>query len=631
MQLERMALPLREEFIDCLRKSGLIEEDRLNRILGEAAKIQDVAALGQSLVDNGTLTEWQRDRLFEKRFKGYYLGKYRLLKPIGAGAMGSVFLGEHKVMHHKVAIKVLAKRLVAKESNVVRFEREARAAAMVNHPNIVRAFDIDRDGETHYLVMEFVEGVNLQKLIEDQGVLLPKVAADYIAQVARGLHEAHKHGMVHRDIKPANLLLDQAGSVKILDLGLARLESDDSSLTMQNESRLLGTVDYLAPEQAVNSHTIDGRADLYSLGCTLYFLLTGLPPFPSGSLTERILKHQTKRPLDIRKRRPEVPEALVKICNHMMEKQATRRFQTAGEAADALEAFCDDPSADMAFEEQNAVNYSEDGGLTSLAEDTSSGRSSVPGSRSTLGKSNPSLGAEAAKSSVSLHAPVPSKSPSGSKSSSGKDDLELDLSPLESDTPKKSAASKSPSGSSAGKSSVSLSPSDVAAGKSASGASKSGSEKKTLPALEMEPLANESLLDLEMPPLASVPGNALPELSLLDQLTPLDAATPAPAELGADTSLLNDPLAGNLFGIAEPLSTADPLAINDPLAISEPSAATAKPPSAEGTPAPPTPTANAAPAVPKDEGYPLWMLIGAGLVLSLALVGMIYLISVLTR
>lgn len=340
----------RDELLDVIRRSGLIAEQRLESLPSAVS----AESLLSHLIEAGLLTAWQAERLQQSKSRGFFLGKYKLLEPLGAGAMGSVFLAEHRVMRHRVAIKVLARRLVTRPNFVVRFEREARAAAAVNHPNVVRAYDIDCEGETHYLVMEYVQGDNLDQIVEQQGPCDPARAAEYVRQAALGLHEAHLAGMIHRDIKPSNLLLDHAGVVKVLDLGLARMEGEDlPSVTLMDDSKLLGTVDYLAPEQALNSHRIDRRADIYSLGCTLYFLLTGSPPFPRGTVPERILKHQTRRPLDIRKRCADVPEPLVRICNRMMEKRPEQRYATALDAAKALAGFlaaestADDHPSDM--------------------------------------------------------------------------------------------------------------------------------------------------------------------------------------------------------------------------------------------------------------------------------------------
>ncbi len=222
-------------------------------------------------------------------------------------------------------------------SYLARFHREARAAAALDDPNIVRAYDVDQHEGTHYLVMEYVEGRDLQVLVATDGALSPTQAAEYIRQAASGLAHAHQVGLIHRDIKPANILIDLKGTAKILDMGLAQISNDDqASLTIAHDEKVLGTVDYLAPEQAIDSHTVDGRADIYSLGCTLYFALTGHPPFPEGTCTQRLLMHQTQQPESIRKQRPDVPEDLVNIFYKMTAKRRDQRYQRADEVVEAL-------------------------------------------------------------------------------------------------------------------------------------------------------------------------------------------------------------------------------------------------------------------------------------------------------
>ena len=278
-----------------------------------------------------------------RQAQGFRLGKYKLLGQIGKGGMSSVYLAEHELMKRRVAIKVLPQNRVNDSSYLERFRLEARAVAKLDDPNIVRAYDIDNEGNIHYIVMEYVDGQDLHQIVVAQGPLDYDTAADYIAQVANGLQHAHEMGLVHRDIKPANCLVDQHNTVKLLDLGLAKLTEDDqASLTMANEENVLGTADYLAPEQALNSHEADSRSDIYSLGCTLYFLLTGSPPFPEGSISERLLKHQTARPESIFKARPDAPPSLVDICETMMAKKPDDRFQSAGEVAAQLKEWLAD-------------------------------------------------------------------------------------------------------------------------------------------------------------------------------------------------------------------------------------------------------------------------------------------------
>jgi serine/threonine-protein kinase len=329
-----------DKFLELLRTSGLVEPDPLKQSLAglEANKganaLADSNTLADHLVEAGLITRWQADRLLEGRNKGFFLGNYKLLRLLGSGGMSSVFLAEHRHMHRQHAVKVLPKNRVDDSSYLDRFYLEARAAAALDHPNIVRAYDVASEGTTHFLVMDYVQGRDLQVMVKQDGPMPYQAAAEYIRQAAEGLAHAHEEGLIHRDIKPANLLLDNKGVVKVLDMGLAQFTGEnEASLTVAHGENVLGTADYLAPEQAVNSHNVDHRVDIYSLGCTLYFLLTGHPPFNEGPLTQRLLKHQTQEPPSILIDRPDAPKELLAICAKMMAKDPTKRFQKASEVS----------------------------------------------------------------------------------------------------------------------------------------------------------------------------------------------------------------------------------------------------------------------------------------------------------
>ena len=332
-----------KSFLELVQKSKLVDPTQLREALmkckaahGEELP-KDPKEVAEHLVQAGLLTDWHCGKLLAGKYKGFFLGKYKLLGIVGTGGMSSVYLAEHTLMHRQRAIKVLPKSRVADSSYLDRFHREAQATAALEHPNIVRAYDVDNEGDTHYLVMEYVRGSDLQTIVNREGALDCERAANYIAQAAEGLSYAHDQGLIHRDVKPANLLVNEDGVVKILDLGLALFSDDDSaSLTLQHNENVLGTADYLAPEQAINSHDVDKRADIYGLGCTLYFALTGHPPFNEGSLAQRIAKHQTQMPPGIRDEQPDCPKELADICWKMIQKSADDRMQSCREVAERL-------------------------------------------------------------------------------------------------------------------------------------------------------------------------------------------------------------------------------------------------------------------------------------------------------
>jgi WD40 repeat protein/tRNA A-37 threonylcarbamoyl transferase component Bud32 len=266
--------------------------------------------------------------------------RYRVLRPIGSGGMGTVYEAEHRVMARRVALKVISPQLLDKPEAVARFRREAKAAAQLTHPNIVGGLDAEQAGSTHFLVMEFLDGTTLARLVAERGPLAPHQAAEYVRQAALGLQHAFEHGMVHRDIKPQNLMLTKNGQVKVLDFGLARIARESSAGGgLTDTGAFMGTADYIAPEQARDVHAADIRSDIYSLGCTLYFLLAGRPPFPSGSVIQKVMSHIERTAEPLRDVRPNTPAELLRILDRMMTKDPAKRYQTPGEVSRALHRF----------------------------------------------------------------------------------------------------------------------------------------------------------------------------------------------------------------------------------------------------------------------------------------------------
>lgn len=327
------------DLIERIRKSGLVPATELQGYLNAAHGDDPNAAILERLVSAHLLTRFQAERLAAGKYKGFVLGSYTILERLGAGGMGQVFLAEHAAMRRFVALKVLPGHVAEDDIARERFFREARAAAALDHPNIVRVFDMNREGKLLYLAMEYVEGASLQTVIEKDGKRSLAAAASYAHQMALGLQHAHERGLVHRDIKPGNTLVDRYGVARLLDLGLVRSESDgDSKLTSQlaGARTILGTVDYLAPEQALDSSNVDIRADIYSLGATLYFLLAGHPVFPDGRAGQKLMWQQWRDPDPIDRVRPEVPAGLAAVVHKALVKKREDRFQTPAELAEAL-------------------------------------------------------------------------------------------------------------------------------------------------------------------------------------------------------------------------------------------------------------------------------------------------------
>jgi len=271
------------------------------------------------------------------------LREYRLLAKLGEGGMGAVYKALHTRLDRVVALKVLPTQRLGNEQAVARFSREMKAVGKLDHPNIVRATDAGEAEGTHYLVMELVDGLDLSQFVKQVGP--PKIAdaCELIRQAAVGLQHAHEHDLVHRDVKPSNLMLTPGGVVKILDLGLALLHAEPGGEEVTSTGQAMGTADYMAPEQTFDSHSVDIRADVYSLGCTLYKLLCGQAPFASEKRQARFAKmlaHVQESVPPVTDRRGDVPEGLVAILNRMLAKQPEDRFATPAELADALGPFC---------------------------------------------------------------------------------------------------------------------------------------------------------------------------------------------------------------------------------------------------------------------------------------------------
>jgi eukaryotic-like serine/threonine-protein kinase len=345
-------------FLENVQVSGLLKPGQLDSLIHILPTTDSGRVIAKFLVDNNYLTKFQAERLLAGKVDGFVLGQYRILDQIGKGGMGRVFKAEHMTMGRRVALKMVSSGWIKTEKGRVLFDREVRAAAKLNHPNIVTAYDANHVGNRFFMVMEFVDGPNLQELVKGKGPLPVAQACNFIRQAAIGLNYAHELGMVHRDIKPANLLVQRNTSksfagryiVKILDFGLARLSTpEDGELCADSivtgKQTVLGTPDYLSPEQARNLHDADCRSDFYSLGCTFYYLLTGQVPHPGGTALEKMVRHATDPFPRVTNFRSDVPDEIIEILEKMTAKDPAKRFQNGSELANALAPFIRDSAA----------------------------------------------------------------------------------------------------------------------------------------------------------------------------------------------------------------------------------------------------------------------------------------------
>jgi serine/threonine protein kinase/CheY-like chemotaxis protein len=334
----------REDLIQRLQQSKLLSAEEIDRTCGPAMDAAtDGRGLADSLVAAGVLTRFQIEAVCARRYADLRVGNYDILDRLGAGGMGTVFKARHRRMKRVVALKVLSQNLSRDETFVQRFQREVEAIARLTHPNIVMAYDADESDAGHFLVMEYVNGHDLASVVQRQGPLALPAAVSCLLQAARGLEYAHRQGIIHRDVKPANLLRDAVGVVKVTDMGLARFSSAGGGASsgtggLTQAGGMLGTVDYMPPEQALDATRIDHRADIYSLGASLHYLLLGQPPYQAQTIMATLLKHRDGPIPSLVKARGDVPPQLDALFQRMMAKAPADRPQTMAEVVQALEA-----------------------------------------------------------------------------------------------------------------------------------------------------------------------------------------------------------------------------------------------------------------------------------------------------
>ncbi|MFL5338854.1 MAG: serine/threonine-protein kinase, partial [Gemmataceae bacterium] len=339
------------DFLDAMRQGAVLSEERLRRLGDDVTTWNGPRELAKELVQRGWLTHYQAKQLLAGHGGDLTVGPYRVLDRLGQGGMGQVFQALHVPMNRVVALKVVRPDLMSDPTTLRRFRREVHNAAQLSHPNIVTVFDANQIKDVFFLAMEYIDGIDLAALVRDAGPQPVAPACDYVRQAALGLHHAHERGIIHRDVKPSNLLVtraEPAGVVKILDMGLARaaaveLQAAHSVLTV--DGTIVGTPDFMSPEQAKNSAAVDHRSDLYSLGCTLYFLLTGRLPFPDGNVMDKLMKHQLEQPYPVELVRNDVPAELLPVLQRTMAKRPDDRYQGGEELSAALAPFCYETAA----------------------------------------------------------------------------------------------------------------------------------------------------------------------------------------------------------------------------------------------------------------------------------------------
>ena len=381
------------QFVESLTTHGVLTAGELSAVRDAAASLEaeaDADALARKLVDQGKLTRFQAANLYQGRGKALVFGEYVVLDKLGAGGMGQVYKAQHRRMKRVVALKVLPPGVVnTSPKSLERFYQEVEVAAKLTHPNIVTAYDAGEAHGLHFLVMEYVDGMDLSSHIAKQGPLELQQALNVVLQAARGLGYAHSLGIIHRDIKPGNLLVDRAGNVKILDMGLARIDhpladasTADHELTATGE--VMGTIDYMSPEQAQDTRATDHRADIYALGCTLHRLLTGRVPYPGDTAIKKILAHRDLPIPSLRAVRPDVPDVVDRLFQKMVAKSAADRVQTMTQVVGTLEKLLSGTEDEQSSVVIGAVEAIDDDSAADLFEPLPP--ASLPAGSSAVGK-----------------------------------------------------------------------------------------------------------------------------------------------------------------------------------------------------------------------------------------------------
>jgi eukaryotic-like serine/threonine-protein kinase len=326
-----------KEFGNTVRESKLVSDDRvrsqIQKLYASAGDAEPTAQqLAVQMLEAHLLTKYQASHLLAGRTQGFFFENYVVLDRIGRGSMGKVYKAKDRRLGRHVALKILRRDLTNTPKLVARFKREGSAGARLEHPNVVRTYDLGKWRDLYYIVFEYIEGVNLKALLRKKGKLRPSKAIDIVLQVADALEHARINGVVHRDLKPSNIMLTRDGQAKVLDMGLARIISAEGQAAMITQvGEIVGTFDYIAPEQAIDTSSADTRSDLYSLGCTLFHMVTGQAPYPEGTALDKITRHQEEKPPRPTQLEPAISEELDAVILKLMAKNPADRYQTPTE------------------------------------------------------------------------------------------------------------------------------------------------------------------------------------------------------------------------------------------------------------------------------------------------------------
>ncbi len=333
--------PSVDEFLRNVLRSGLLDREQIQVAVRALPTEQRgrLDAVAGHLVKLGKLSRFQAHKLLQGNYRGLVLGPFQVLAPIGRGGMGTVYLARDQRSGHLLALKVLPpERAKSEERILARFRREMEMSQRVSSPHVAWTFDMGVSQGVHYIAMEYIPGKSLQRIVNEKGPLTPGRAAGLLAEVARALEHLHTQGLVHRDIKPANVMVTPHDHAKILDLGLALVRGEEGAAreVVGGQGYVVGSMDYIAPEQTEDPTKVDGRADLYALGCTAYFALSGQVPYPGGTNKEKMARQRDEQARPLIELNPQVPPGLAAVVHRMMAKDPARRYQSAGEAEQEL-------------------------------------------------------------------------------------------------------------------------------------------------------------------------------------------------------------------------------------------------------------------------------------------------------